>query len=695
LGAAAAQRRVRAATLPRFVTADALVALGVAGVIVALAFVAQGGVAIEPMTWSEVALIVGGFGVAAFAIAAPTRHERVAAPYGALSVGLFGAFVGLTAVSVVWSLAPADTWLDANRLLAYLAVLAAGAGLGRSMPGRWPAVLGGIALASVIVCSWALLTKIFPGALAENEIFARLRAPFGYWNAVGLMAALGVPPLLWLAARRSGHAAVGALAYPGLGLLFVTVMLAYSRGALLALLVGVALWLAVVPLRLRAAAALLSAGAGAALVTAWAFGQDGLTKDHLETFVRADAGHELGVLLALMVVALLAIGLAVGFVASYRPPAPAQRRLAGQGLLGLIGVVLLAGVFALALAPGGLDGQVSKAWTNLTDPDAKTPANTPDRLTATASVRARYWKEALDVHADSPLVGAGAAAYATARKRYRTGDLDVQHAHGWIVQTLADLGWAGLLLSLAAATAWALAAARALGLRRRDRGLPWDAERVGMCTLATVVVIFAVHQLIDWTWYTPAPSVLALLAAGWVAARGPLRERLDAPREDAWPLRARLVAWRPDPYRSGLAAGVLIVAMAASWTVVQPLRAVHAGDAAIDRLQIGAFDAARDIVRIGTHRNPLSVDPLWELAAVEAAAGRTTAAEDALERAVALQPANAEAWRRLGRYQLSVMNKPDPALKAFRAAYYLDPQSPDSQSDFLEVSRQMSATPTP
>ena len=65
-------------------------------------------------------------------------------------------------------------------------------------------MLHGIALACVVVCGWALLTKVFPGALAEDETYARLRAPFGYWNAVGLMAALGIPPLLWLGARRSG-----------------------------------------------------------------------------------------------------------------------------------------------------------------------------------------------------------------------------------------------------------------------------------------------------------------------------------------------------------------------------------------------------------------------------------------------------------------------------------------------------------
>jgi hypothetical protein len=478
-------------------------------------------------------------------------------------------------------------------------------------------------------------------------------------------------------------------------LLFVCLMLAYSRGALLALLAGLVLWLAIVPLRLRAAAALLASGGTAGLVTAWAFAQDGLTKDKLEEFVRADAGHELAVLLGFACVVLLVVGLGVGFVAAYRPLEPATRGWLGRGLLGMLGLSVLVAVMALALAPGGIDGQVSKAWNNLTDPAAKTPSNTPDRLAATSSVRARYWEEAFDVHADSPLVGAGAAAYGVARKRYRTGDLDVQHAHGWIPQTLADLGWLGLLVSVLAAGAWLEAASRVLGLRRGDRGLPWDAERVGMVTLAAVVVIFAFHQLIDWTWYTPAPSVVALLAAGWVVGRGPLRRRLDLVGEPSWPLRARLMAWRPHPFRSALAAGVLGVAMLAAWTVAQPLRAVHAGDAAVQRLEVGAFDAAREIVKIGAERNPLSVEPLWELAAIEAADQHVPAAEEALSDAVELQPANAEAWRRLGRYQLSVAAKPQEALKAFRAAYFLDPQSPEAVSDFLEVSRRLGTSPPP
>ena len=180
-------------------------------------------------------------------------------------------------------------------------------------------MLHGIALACVAVCGWALLTKVFPGALAADETYARLRAPFGYWNAVGLMAALGILPLLWLGARRSGRPAASALAWPGIALLEVALMLSYSRGALLALALGLVFWFAVVPLRLRGAVVLLGASAGAAAVTGWAFGMTGLTTDDLPLAVRADAGHELGALLVLMLVTLLALGLLAGFLAAERP----------------------------------------------------------------------------------------------------------------------------------------------------------------------------------------------------------------------------------------------------------------------------------------------------------------------------------------------------------------------------------------
>ena len=45
---------------------------------------------------------------------------------------------------------------------------------------------------------------------------------------------------------------MNALAWPLLGLFIVTMLLSFSRGSIVAALGGVALWLALVPLRLQA-----------------------------------------------------------------------------------------------------------------------------------------------------------------------------------------------------------------------------------------------------------------------------------------------------------------------------------------------------------------------------------------------------------------------------------------------------------
>jgi hypothetical protein len=685
------------------VTGNAGLAAGVAIAIAAAAFAAAGGLRLERTTYVLIAMMLGG---AALVAAALLRRPRSAdfPLRGGGPLLAFGVLAALTALSVLWSLAPADSWVEANRTFAYLSVFAGGIALARLMPGRWAGLLMGVGAGCMLVTVWALLTKVFPASLAPDETYARLREPFAYWNSVGLMAALGVPPMLWLAARRSGHAAANALAWPGIALLLVCLMLSYSRGALVALVIAVAIWFLVVPLRLRATAALAAGVLGAAPVVAWAFSQDGLTTDRAPVAARVDAGHEFGALLVLMAVVLLCAGLAVHFAVAQRPLTPRARKLAGRTALGVLALLPVVAVIALATAPGGVDGQVSKAWDQLTDPNAKTPANTPDRLTATSSVRARYWAEALDVHATEPWLGTGAGAYATIRTRFRDDALAVRHAHGYVVQTLADLGWAGLAASLLAAFAWLAAAARATGVHRRARGLPYDAERIGMLTLATVVILFGIHSLVDWTWFVPANAAVAMLCAGWVVGRGPLRARLEhpegpAPPPPTWPHASRWqrIANSVPPLHGMAAALVLVIAVAAAWTAFQPVRAVHAGDEAFDRLDRGQPNAAASIATIATKRNPLSVDPLFELSAIEQARGRLPQARDALERAVRLQPASPEAWRRLGELRLDALNDPKGALSAFQAAYYLDPKNPASTSDILAASRASAtgATPTP
>jgi cytochrome c-type biogenesis protein CcmH/NrfG len=670
------------------------IAGGVALTLLLASLVATGGLQLERTTDVTIAFLLGS---GALCVAAILRHGRGGPLHGGSTLLAVGLLTALSGASVVWSLAPSDSAIETGRTLSYLGLLAAGVALARLAPSAWSGLIAGVAAGCVLVCAWALLTKVFPAALAPEETYARLREPFEYWNSVGLMAAMGVPPLLWLAARRSGHAALNALAWPGLALLLICLMLSYSRGALIALAAGVALWLAIVPLRLRGLAALAGGIAGAAALVVWAFAQDGLTTDNAPMAARVDAGHEFGALLALLCTVLLLAGLAVQFAAARRPLPPRLRRGAGIAILGVLALVPLAGVVAVATAPGGIDGQASKTWHQLTDINAATPANTPDRLTATSSVRARYWHEALKIHGESPWVGAGAGAYATARTHFKEGRIAVRHAHGYVVQTLADLGWAGLAVSLLATLAWLVAAVRTAGLRPRDRGLPWDAERVGIVTMVAVVVVFGVHSALDWTWFVPGNAAAALLCAGWVAGRGPLRARLLRAEPAAAP--AAAPAWtspagRRRSLRRGRAAAAALVAalaLAASWAAYQPVRAQHAADAAFDRLAIGQPQAAADIARIAVRRNPLSVEPLFAVATVEDARGNLPQAEAALADAVKLQPANAEAWRRLGRFRLTRLEQPKPALEAFQVAYYLDPASPSSLSDVVEASRAAAA----
>ena len=132
---------------------------------------------------------------------------------------------------------PSESWHAANLTLAYLAAFAGAIALVHIAPARWSGVLGGVVLAAVVLCGWSLLVKAFP-SISSLDLYARLRAPFDYWNAVGLMAALGIPGCLWLGARRDGHAALSALAVPALGLLLVALLLSYGRGPLLAAVVS-------------------------------------------------------------------------------------------------------------------------------------------------------------------------------------------------------------------------------------------------------------------------------------------------------------------------------------------------------------------------------------------------------------------------------------------------------------------------
>ncbi len=563
---------------------DLLVAIGLGALLVAIAFLARGGSVLSRATTVELGLTLLGTAAVAVAVVVRSPQRRL---WGGVTLLLFAALAVWTALSVAWSVQPADSWEAADLTLAYLAAFAGALALVHVAPARWGGVLGAVVLASVVLSGYSLLVKVFP-SISPLDLYARLRAPFDYWNAVGLMAALGIPGCLWLGARRDGHAALSALAVPALGLLLVALLLSFGRGPLLAAAAALVCWFAIVPLRLRGLAVLAVAGAGAAVVCAWAFANDALTKDGTPIDVRADAGHSLGLLLLVLLVVLLLAGLALSF-AMARSTLDAQRRHAiGATVLILLALVPLAGFAKLAASDRGLAGSISHGWDQLTDPNAQQPANDPSRFASVGGVRARYWDNGFTIWDKAPWLGVGADGYATARRPIQPDRLRVRHAHGYVPQTLADLGVIGMGINVALLLAWLGAAARATGVRPRRRwgawlwtlvrtrdtrarpasrpAMPHTPERIGLMTLATTAIAFGVHSAVDWTWFVPGTAVAGLLCAAWVAGRGPLDEQPAL--EPAASARGALSG------RLALAGVVVLAGLAAAWTIWQPQRSV-------------------------------------------------------------------------------------------------------------------------
>ena len=683
------------ATLARL-AADSWLAIAIAIAVAAVCFTATGGAVsvdgstpsgagLGPNTVVEIALTLAGGLLVALAFAREhAGRVRVFGVGGAIALFALAAF---SAISVNWSIAPANSWLEANRTLAYAATFAGAIALVRLSAGRWRSVIAGLLLATLLLSAYAVASKIAPATLDASDTFARLSVPFGYWNAVGLTAALGIAPALWLGARRDGHAALNALAAPVLCLLLVALVLSYSRGAVLAAAVGIAFWFAFVPLRLRALSVLAIGGLAAAAVLAWTFAQPALADDNVSLPARSAVGHRLGlVLLAALVVAFL-VALILRFARERNPLSATRRHRLGIVALVVLALVPLAAVGAGAHSSRGLFGTISHGWYELTTPNAQQPSNSASRLTATGSMQALYWSYALDVFDAHPLTGAGAGAYAVAHQQYVTSPAKALNAHSYIFQTLADLGLLGLALSLAVAIGWGIAAVRAAGPFRPRAPSGEAAERIGLLTMIAVVIAFAVHSGVDWTYFVPGDALIALLCAGWVAGRGPAHERLEAGR----PSLARLS--RSPTAAAGVAAAIGL-ALVVAWSQWQPLRSEQAATAG--SLALGNADAAlvlndnaaarRDLALAradylaARSRDPLDITPLIGLAGVYNNEIKPQLAQQTLEQAVALQPSNAASWFAL--WQLDGSTK--IGLAALAAAHHLYPYDPDLPRSALE-----------
>jgi tetratricopeptide (TPR) repeat protein len=649
----------------RFRASTASAALAAALVGVALG--ARGGTELERTAVTELLLLGGGAAVVCAAVALGPRG-RV---HGKWAVTAFVALTVVTALSIDWSIAPDVSYLEASRTLAYLAVFAGAVAAARLAPDAAPAVLRGILLAAIAISAYGLAARVWPASFDESALIGRIGLPFDYWNALAGVAAAGVVPALWLGTRRAGSMLGRALAYPATGLLIATVLIASSRGALAGAAVAVAVWLAVVPLRLRSVAVLTVGAAGAAPVAAWALSKDPFSASLQPLAAREAVAGDFGLLLAAMLIALLAAGSVVEAVRARHRPSVALRVRSGVAIAVVAVVVPLALLTSVATSDRGLGGSVSDRVDDLTSETAVPPVGGA-RLGSVSSARATYWRQAWHAFEEQPVAGLGAGSFELSRLTYRKSAVRAGHAHGFVSQTLADLGLVGLATALALLAAWIAAAARATSLGPR-RGIPsatWTTERTALLALALVAVVFGIQSATDWTWFVPGITVMALVAAGFVAGRGPL-PRLGS--EPATPS-PRNLGWTP--LRLGAAGSIAIVALLCGWMIWQPVAADRAVAHSYELLDAHRPAAALREADLARDRNPYSNEPLYASAAALADLGRAPAALRTLRRAVLERPRDPDAWIRIATFQLDTLGSPERALEMVAQAQRVDPHSP-------------------
>ena len=333
------------------------------------------------MTTTEIVLtLASGVAAAVAIVLTPATRSLVEGPkYGLWPAALLIAFTALSGLSVVWSVQPDASWQDAGRLLAYSGVFGASVALVRLAPERWPAILGRRDAGGDDRVRLRAGDKGVPGQSSAPAVtYARLEEPYGYWNAIGLTAAMGAIGCLWLGARRAGHALLSALAYPAMGIMGVTLMLAYSRGAARGARRrggSVAVHRAAAPARRERA----DSGRRSAPRRSWA-GTSRDTRSPPTTFPWLSApppDTSWVCCCSVMVLALALAGIAIGFLSGRRPPSRATRTRAGAILLAVIALALLGMAGALAHSHRGFTGSISHTLDTLTEPQCQSASELP------------------------------------------------------------------------------------------------------------------------------------------------------------------------------------------------------------------------------------------------------------------------------------------------------------------------------
>jgi hypothetical protein len=567
-------------------------------------------------------------------------RARSLALAGTVLLAAFAVWNGLT---LLWSVAPNQTWLELNRDLAYVLVLVLAIGVGASHRRPLRTIATAYLLVALVVTVYALGQKVVPGLhiaglfdLNQTATFARLQAPFDYWNALALFLALAVPIALVVAVDGERSLRVRLASLLAVELMLIVIGLTYSRGGLIALVVALAVSLALGRAWLRSLV-LLAAAAAASVLPLWlALSVHSLSGAGVSLGDRGVGGVEFGLALILTLAALYAAGRRLLAHEARIGLSPEHMRVLTRLLLAGLGVAVLLAVVAIALSSRGFGGTISHAWDTFTTPHATANVNSPN-FSVSSGNRWVWWKEAVGAWSDRPIAGWGAGSFQVLDRMYSPiGNLSVQDAHSVPLQWLAEAGLIGGLLAIGG---YLLLLAGGLASTREQTG----AERAFAAALLGGAAAYAIHAVYDWDWDMPGVTFPVMVFLGVLAGAGIAR-------------RTWHVAPRP-PLARGLALALctLIVCVYALSALLPSLAATKASaaltqaGATSSRIQL---EHAAGTALLAARLDPLSDEGLKAAASISIYLSRLPQARRYLLEAVGRNPSDPLAWQQLADLEL-------------------------------------------
>lgn len=537
----------------------------------------------------------------------------------------------LAGISAIWAADQGRAVDEAVRWSAYAGVFALALFSGSDPAGRahW---LQGIAIGLGLVVILAIVSRVWPAPFpipeSRTTLFGstyRWSYPLGYWNALGLLAALAALGLSSLATGATGLGRIARSVSAGTAALAIGVLaMTGSRGAVISCGIGLVLLVALSPQRRRQFSAVATAVLGGAilylvadllgLTTAGVFGM----------------GLERGLLgmATLFIFSLSALGwLALDDLV----PRSAMGRSSAIALLIACCVVAL-GVL-IAIDP------VARVE-RLTEPPRQGAfPGTVESGIESGNGRWQLWSSALDAFAHEPVVGLGAGGFEEWWAETAPIDLFARNAHSLPAGMLAELGVLGgaLLLIVFAVFVWA-------GVLGARRGLHEQLAATAAMTAATIL-----GSMLDWSWTVPAAFAPGIAAGALMIGYG--TSEVTRPRSYRLGLAVMPAAW------VAIAFGVLVVA--------GEIRLAQSRSAAAE----GDYSLAAARASDAHVLEPWSGSPYLQSALVAEDSGR---AREALRLLRLARSRDAEDWRlALIEYRIQLSLGDEAAARAARSRAFL------------------------